>query len=90
MIGSKKPNINKLALEAKEENTEFKCSKCYNGNGNEAEEQIVFETREDFYVHLLECGGHEDWDESKSKKKKKKQKSITTETRQRPTETSGK
>ena len=84
-MGSKKPNINKLALAKGENNTEFKCSKCYN-SGNEVE-PIVFETRDDFYVHLLECGGHEDWDESKGKKKKKKLKSIPKST---STETSGK
>merc|ERR1711936_1231852 len=79
LMGSKKPNINKLAL-TKEENTEFKCSKCYNHNGGNEEEKIFFETREDFYVHLLECGGQSDWDESKSKKKKKKQKPIPKNT----------
>ena len=43
---------------------QFKCSKCL--------DEKVFDKREDFYVHLLECGGDVDWDVSKKKKKKKK------------------
>ena len=44
----------------------FKCSKCADNAG------IVFKNREEFYAHLLECGGEVDWDVSKKKSKKKK------------------
>ena len=44
----------------------FKCSKCPDGSDN------TFKNREEFYVHVLECGGEVDWDVSKKKSKKKK------------------
>ena len=31
-----------------------------------------FDTKEEFYVHLLECGGDYDWKEENKKKNKKK------------------
>merc|ERR1711879_166185 len=57
-IGGRK--IKKIEIEP--EPLEFRCSKCSN----------VFQARQEFYVHVLECGGHEDWDVSKKKKKRKK------------------
>merc|ERR1711976_980572 len=60
LIGSKKPK-----LEIKPDpRLEHKCSKC---------PELNFEGgKEEFYAHVLECGGDVDWDVSKKKKKKKK------------------
>ena len=59
LIGCKKPKI-----EIKPDSQhELKCSKC---------PELKFESKEDFYAHVLECGGDVDWDVSKKKKKKKK------------------
>ena len=60
LIGSKKPKP-----EIKPDpQLEHKCSKC---------PELKFEGgKEEFYAHVLECGGDVDWDVSKKKKKKKK------------------
>ena len=44
----------------------FKCSKCPDSN------ESTFKNREEFFVHVLECGGEVDWDVTKKKSKKKK------------------
>lgn len=57
--------IRKIKKEEKAEEktvSSFNCSKC----------STVFEDREAFYVHVLECGGQNDWDVSKKKKKRKR------------------
>lgn len=63
LFGQRKSNP---PLMIKRSQNPMKCSKC------PPESSPIFEDRNDFYVHLLECGGHEDWDVSKKKKKKKK------------------
>lgn len=66
MIGQRKSSL-KLQQKAKvmQTESELKCSKC-------PPESVQFENRDQFYVHVLECGGHDDWDVSKKKKKKKR------------------
>ena len=65
----------------------LKCSKCPDGVENS------FKNREEFYVHVLECGGEVDWDDSSKKKSKKKKKVSSTSRRKwrpRKEETAGK
>ena len=61
----------------------LKCSKCPDGVENS------FKNRQEFYVHVLECGGEVDWDGS-SKKKSKKKKKVSSTSRPRKEETAGK
>ena len=65
----------------------LKCSKCPDGVENS------FKNREEFYVHVLKCGGEVDWDDSSKKKSKKKKKVSSTSRRKwrpRKEETAGK
>ena len=62
----------------------LKCSKCPDGVENS------FKNRQEFYVHVLECGGEVDWDDSSSKKKSKKKKKVSSTSRPRKEETAGK
>ena len=61
----------------------LKCSKCPDGVENS------FKNRAEFYVHVLECGGEVDWDDS-SKKKSKKKKKVSSTSRPRKQETASK
>ena len=52
------------------------CKKCYKNEavslGVDGELVGRFNTKEEFYIHLLECGGDYDWKEENKKKNKKK------------------
>ena len=63
IMGARKTSPSKKVKNNNDLSKKFKCSKCT---------EMVFETKEEFYVHVLECGGDVDWDVSKKKKKKKK------------------
>ena len=51
----------------------YQCKKCFSENNSSNVENVKnfkFETKEDFYVHLLECGGDLEWRGKRDKKKK--------------------
>ena len=51
----------------------YHCKKCVNEKESgkmEGENINKFDTKEEFYVHLLECGGDNDWRGERNKKKK--------------------
>ena len=62
ILGSRKLKKSEEKIPIEKAESEFMCSKC----------STVFQQREEFYVHVLECGGQTDWDVSKKKKKRKR------------------
>ena len=62
ILGTRKLKKSEEKIPVEKAEVEFSCSKCSN----------VFQEREEFYVHVLECGGQTDWDVSKKKRKRKK------------------
>ena len=51
----------------------YHCKKCVDEKESgdmEGENIAQFDTKEEFYVHLLECGGDNDWRGERNKKKK--------------------
>jgi hypothetical protein len=57
----------------------YQCKKCVNQklpDNPDGEDLFQFDTKEKFYVHLLECGGDLDWEGKRDKKKKGSKKNI--------------
>ena len=64
--------------------TSYQCKKCLsemNLSSVENVDNVQFKTKEEFYVHLLECGGDLEW-RGKRDKKKKGSKKISNQTSQ--------
>ena len=58
----------------------YQCKKCSSKNIStdvEGSKSVQFETKEEFYIHLLECGGDLDWRGKRDKKKKGSKKNST-------------
>ena len=74
---SKGPNVvdsNNVSISAiSNKAISYQCKKCLSEKDSsnvENVDHIQFETKEEFYVHLLECGGDVDWRGKRDKKKK--------------------
>ena len=66
-----------------EVNESYQCKKCNNKNltlDSDGDELLKFDTKEKFYVHLLECGGDVDWEGKRDKKKKGSKKNSNQST----------
>ena len=60
-------------------NLSYQCKKCVNQKLPEdpdGKNVFQFDTKEKFYVHLLECGGDLDWEGKRDKKKKGSKKNV--------------
>ena len=68
---SKKENTTASTLVVPDMDSSFECKKCLQDSSDASENTFTkFDTKDQFYVHILECGGDNDWQGKRDKKKK--------------------